>query len=321
MIRVLAALLLSAPPCLAARRDFPSLLRVSSGFHFPSKTPGTSRELENALGAVVELDSGGSSRCAGVYISKTGYVLTAAHCLKDHLTQASRLAAADLSVLEHPWPIARYDKIVPELELEGESVVLAVAGKGVLAHFYSPPDVGRLSGDDVLLDRLGAAAAGDWAILRTRRDSPAPCVAARPSPLADGEALWLAGYPGPASRPGGLGSTGSGGLMTTVGEKDSDMSSSEWLQTVDPRSQDVFRRIYQPRVSAGDLILASMDSRKGMSGGPLLDREGKLAGVFTASGNTQNRFFDRSSIGIGIQHVILELADQGIDPSQFFKCE
>lgn len=299
--------------------ELPSRMRrASMGFYPPRGAPGSTPSLEAASAAVARVSSDWS-RCTGVYISRDGYLLTAAHCLRDHLRQLSRFEAADLSVWEHPQSVVFYGGGPTDHEADGRPVFLAAAGRGFLSPRRKPPNVTGLANDARMIERLAAVTQGDWAIVKVELPAPGPCLPARERSPAEGEPVWAVGYPGPASRPGGHDSNGSD-LRWAHGNAAVDFASSAWLDTLDPAGREVFLGIYRPGVEAGRLILSDMDSVHGLSGAPILTAEGELTGVLTASGQTRDRFFDRSTLGVSVQAVMQDLRGLGADPALFFDC-
>ncbi|MBI4678185.1 MAG: trypsin-like peptidase domain-containing protein [Elusimicrobia bacterium] len=302
-------------------REIPSTVRPfakAPGFYPPLETPRPSPFTAALLDAVVELSSGWSS-CTGVYVSRAGHVLTAAHCVRDDLRRARRLQAGDLSLWEHDEDAVLYGGSSTELYDGDRAASLLAAGRGFLSPRRSPPDVSSIAGQDGLIRRISSLAAGDWAILRVERPDPAPCVPANPRPPVVGEPLWTIGFPGPASRQGSPGAPGSS-RRATYGEKVGDIGSSKWLHTLNGASQMVFRAVYSPGILSGDLILSNQDSYHGMSGGGTFNSAGELVGALTASGQKSDRFLDDSTMGISLQKVFLALRERGVDPRQFFDC-
>ncbi|MBI5623652.1 MAG: trypsin-like peptidase domain-containing protein [Elusimicrobia bacterium] len=296
-------------------------LKAQIGFYRPREVPRRVPFLEDGLDAVVTITAGDAS-CSAVFVSREGHLLTAAHCVRDYLTAAASLRAAELDLREHDADV----KLYPEnartnirISPSPYYAVLVAAGRGFISPRRSPPDVSGLSGRTDLIARLGALASGDWAILKAPLAAPSPCRRARPSRMPQGVALWTAGYPAPNSRPGGLGANGRG-LYVTYGEKAGHIDSSEWLATLDPASRSVFQGVYQPGIASGALILSNQDSFHGMSGAPIFNDRGEVVGVTTAGGQKSDRFLENSTLGASLRGIFDALRGSGIDPGIFFNC-
>ncbi len=297
-----------------------NIMPAAAGFYTPGQTPDQPLFSADVQKSVVKLNSWFTS-CTGTYISRSGYILTASHCVKSYMQRAQVRSVSQLTLTEHGSDANPYDAVRTNMRAEAYPTFLVVAGRGYLKPRASSPDVSDLARQPNLIEQIRHIAPGDWAILKTQTDHPSPCVPAQPTAPAAGSRLWDMGFPGPAFRSDDNAPSSPGGvLVETYGRKAADLRTSAWLATLNSVSQTVFYEIYQPGIAAGELILSDNDAYHGKSGGPIFDQTGRLIGLHTASGNTADKFRTDSSLGVSVQKVFADLRSAGIDPAKYFSC-
>lgn len=306
----------TVPP--AADSDSIRARRVAMGFYRPDKLPRALSRKDEALAALVKLEAP-AERCSGVRISRAGHVLTASHCVAHAMTQASSSDVLDLRLLEHAQAATGYPGNKTWFYAGDDPTYLIFAGKGFSAPRKVPPDVAAMAGAVALLERVRAMATGDWAILAADGPKPSACMAADPRPVKDGDPLWALGYPALADRANRQHSGGNG-VYATYGEAVRDARLSESFERFDPRSREVAVEMYQPIIDSGDMLLSNMDSRSGLSGGPMVNAQGELVGIRTAGGSDQEIFRNNSTYGVSVKKIFEDLRSAGVDPESIFDC-
>lgn len=280
---------LGAPGEARFAREVQDAVSAAIGFYPPGKTPQPIPFPAGRQDAVLMLYRG-TMRCSGAYISRTGHILTAAHCLGEGLSTKDR----EVSVVafgHRPGSWGNY--------------------QGFSRRFQAAKETP--------LDKARPLVLGDWAIVKAERTADVPCVPADPAVPADRDPVWAMGYPGTTGRRGAP-SSSFGGKYAVYGRKTGDIRLSAWFQASTPEERAFLLTLYQPALDSGDVILSDMDAYSGMSGGPIFDRRGRLAGLVTASGCTSGEFLDNSTFGISLQRVFADLRKAGLEPGLFFAC-
>src|SRR5581483_3344680 len=194
---------------------------------------------------------------------------------------------------------------------------LVAAGKGTLRIV----DRGvKEMPDEQGLARIAALLAGDWALLKDTRPGPFACLKARRDGLRKNEKVWQLGYPGPAYRPAGGYSIGFG-AYGTFGEALVDFEDvPAWGDLPEGKPRDVLRRIFHPSMSTGDYFFTTADCKGGMSGGPVLDAEGRHAGVASRGADSAFVFVNGASNAVSARKISKDLELLGLDAAAVFDC-
>lgn len=311
---------------LSQAREAPRVVRVSAGFHKPEDL-ALPAPFGARIGAVHRLMPmppnpfdfyvpPSDRACSGVVISPDGYVLTAAHCFD--LAWIQRAELGKISVYRHRNRVQAYGGTRTSMGGERfQELTLEVAGKGYFRSLKD--DLSSLSGRPDLIAQLSEVASGDWAIVKITAARRMPCVPADPRPLEEGEALFAVGFPAATKRTGAPGSPG-GERRVSTGANAASIRSNAELSDLSPESREVKAAIFQPAIDAGDMILSSVDSFSGQSGGALLDAKGNLVGHVTASDNDEKEYVENGAYGVSVKKVFEDLRSAGMDPTKFFSC-
>ncbi|MDD5656788.1 MAG: serine protease [Elusimicrobia bacterium] len=298
-----------------------------AGFHPPERVPRFV-DTRGLADAVVRLrDPKIKLNCSGVFISRTGYILTAAHCIEKHLVPAKTYANSDqtLWLTMHERSATEYGgaRLTVQAGPAKTPVSLVVAGKGLVQAetLFAWADLAGWTEKD--LDIVRRLQAGDWAILKAETAAPTPCARAGAEPPPAGAPLLLMGYPADAERKGAPGAR-AGKLYATIGKKSGDIHEHFIFQHDDwrlpPGTLSAQVKTYQPNIAAGNLIFSNNDAQKGMSGGPLFDDRKRLVAVANTAMSDGNAYRADSTVSVSVTKIFSDLRESGLDPARYFAC-
>lgn len=284
--------------------------RAEEGFHLRGEAPGAlaGEPFED----VVEIE--GDLRCSAVRISRTGHLLTAAHCLQSAFTRARLLRAGGLELRLHAAAATRYDAQI-SFYLGSRPARLLVAGQGTIPWWGA----GEFNGGRDAVESVAAASTGDWAILRVEGAGPSPCRALAAENPRPGDEIWGAGYPSGWRVPR---AHVDDGFRSAHGRVAASQEGNEWLSLLSPNTRRLWVEASDPLIASGDLLLTDADAAQGMSGGAAVDRSGRLVGMLVRSGCAAAESIYRrdSTQVIPVRSILAALRSAGLDPDEYFSC-
>lgn len=254
----------------------------------------------------INIDSDdGISHCTGTFISKTGLLLTARHCIQSCIIPM-------LSTLEEPFNVmATYPDEnffkgkkcrvqVRGFEYEDAEIV-TVGGKG----FVDETDIkGKLfeiylaKTNPIFYRRMSAEGyffAGDFAVLKFDKSRVKTC-----SPFSIEkkiEQVTVFSYPRPTERPDGMNSNGKDQFISRG------MTKKSYLNECSGKLSDEDRSSFNLTNSSDDLIFFTADFVSGSSGAAIFNKHGQIVGLGNSSRNSETKECVGSSAGVSSKAI------------------
>lgn len=303
-----------------------SLLSASiadAKFYQPENLPEKPNKLERAVRATVRISNMDSGHCSGVILSKEGYVLTNLHCMFECFEYSGYLerypfkSKFGLDSAGGNFGFAEITNRAPkdeickaigasmtiwELDAINKPQIVAL-GKG-LGNFKNEY---ILDTTEDFLENM-ATKNGDWAILKYKPRTDLTCLPIARAPFK-GTKLWGLGYPAFTQRKEGFNSDGHS-LYETFGQTRSSIEEDPYLHSIftnNPNKAaawDRTRRIW----NQDRFLLGNLDTMPGISGGPLVDEEGRLIAVtFGVIKPSDSQDLASTSLGYRVSEIFEEV--------------
>jgi hypothetical protein len=305
---------------------------AKEGFYLPFQLTVQEQpvQFQRILAATVLLQRGpdfnpNSHRCTGVFISETGHLLTALHCILGNLRGTSWLregtykSVARFDVIEQlpnaflPVPESRMRYILPELGITSDLKVvflgMGVAASNAVIAKSITPDKGPVDPithealDEKQIEILSTYQ-DDFTILQVDLgDNKAPCLTLEQDSPSKPEQLWTLGFPKSAQRNGDHSSDGIRKYIT-LGEGLTDFGKAPWVRQAQfsETAISILNRIFPQSVR----VLGTMDGTQGMSGGPIVNHNGNLVGITTvglAGADSSSYYLNGGLLGVRASHI------------------
>lgn len=312
-----AALLVTTAASLQANSNGGRAYPVSMGFFKPNELASAPAHLDNAVGSVAKLFNGNIvDSCSGGFVSRSGYFLTAAHCLPHCFEPMPDPELRQLLYLQRPDAANRVD-CAEHVWINERKATEVIIGRGILEWDGNPDSPVSPDGERRIIERQKALSGGDWAIVKIEGGSQR-CLPINPEFRAGAE-VWSAGYPGDVRRKEG---SSDGVSLRFVQGRIFDSVAAVPRFAASPEERDLMMATLEDAVQSGAVIVTDTDGFHGLSGGPYLNSSGELIGVITNSAFDSARDIRRPSMsgGTSIRHIRDSLASQGFDLSQIFDC-
>lgn len=271
--------------------------------------------------------------CSGIYISNHGHILTALHCLS--IAPSIILPSLNVSLVtsklsdntpvfgseDLPFDVREFDgpgkkmRLVGGLQLTGKVLVM---GKGYypgLNHFAAAEKDPETYSD---IMKGGYGPPEDFAIVKIDADNT-PCVSIAKENAQIGDEVWTIGYP--------MRLDSINGRSKWTGSAPGAFSSGYITRGFDdiPRIQEILKSslnshdaqlisLVRSAVNRDGTFFSSLDGLSGSSGSAIINKEGKVVGVFNATEEfgkpLEQEYMPGVSTGATIQRVVTAAKEQ-----------
>jgi Trypsin-like peptidase domain len=274
---------------------------AAEGFTRPQDLPRGVRHdaIRRASRAVAALDVGVSD-CSGAFVSPDGHLVTALHCVLAALRRAGAVEARDgadgLRWLEiHASPGLRLHGVtaaLPRTAVRASDPALVLAGRRIVdLDGPQPEEVARPAAGE-------PTPSEDYAILKFDTAAPGvPCVPLAAADPRPGAPVALVGFPGAVKRAARR--TDAGSRLVSLGAVAATFAAGE---TPAPLPPQAIARLDAALLSPAAL-LSDVDSASGASGGAVLDRAGRLAGVFSSGASDEETYRGTAALAVRASFV------------------
>jgi V8-like Glu-specific endopeptidase len=288
----------------------------------PSAGPEQIQALSTASSSVLRLSDQYGDVCTGFFVSQSGYLLTAAHCLRSCFENA-KIETVDQR--QNPtYKIATYPKSLKQsfacqYQLQDGSVLRAkvIATGSGYAEF-----------DDRTAENIPRAVQNkisqikDYALLKLNLKKKSSCLHLNFSNIAGYEQVSIIGFPVAAKRANG--SLDGHSAYLSLGHIESSLE-----KNTDYLSQNFFEnkiRLLEGLYNLKTSFISNADLVGGSSGSPVLNNAGDVIGIATdvaAFSDGSLQFVDDSAIAIRVTAVREDLKHRFSDQElkEFFTCE
>lgn len=288
---------------------------AKAGFHIPEELQDRPDNYERAIKAVVDVDE-----CAGVILSKEGYVATNIHCLKSCLTPQEYMGYfPDIKMEKIEGESFSALKIHEQVPLGLTCPRWAMSALNIFEYNLADPKVvwmgkGKHNHDELKVADLSEAdflsfadLTEDIAILKydvSRATSEFPCLPMAESSPSD--RLWAIGFPDYTKR----GSNGQkrvslGEVRKSVSE---DLVLQKYLAEIDPALHNIFWQREERIWNRPHILISSTDAHSGNSGGALINANGELEAIsFSVTKLSSDEYLGASVMGVRPSFIKREL--------------
>jgi hypothetical protein len=204
------------------------------------------------------------------------------------------------TIIQHPDNLKIDDLMINQADgsiIHGGSIVLlskglsthSIVGKisDVLASGQAPVDLNLITPAVAVQDTLKSLSE-DFVILKLEIEN-SPCIATRKEVEMISEPVWAFGFPSSAARLNSRNSDGKN-LYGTFGQVSLDYKNAD-LRFLPSSYLELLNNFDLP----SSRFLSTFDSYVGMSGGPVVDANGSLFGIFQGMYNTDNKYISGTS--------------------------
>lgn len=232
-------------------------------------------QFERVVGATVQMDG-----CTGTFISNKGHLLTALHCFEGAYPEAMEKAPS--AKVSGRW---EYGFVTKEVFGPGRMVRPGVM-KDFWANDFIYQDVEVVAaGARIPLNRLDDVAE-DFVILKLPVSEPTQCLPIFWDKPMSGDLIWALGYPDGFTTRDGVEFTDGDTLRVSSGSVNYTVAQSLGVAVdfVKGRSNQNGQDFVKDTLEyQKNIYTASVDVDSGMSGGPVVDKDGQITGVVSLS--------------------------------------
>lgn len=310
-------------------------LVTRGGFYRPENVPLHPQNFERAARASVRLPAGGT--CSAVILSNDGYVATALHCIQDCLKDAwdykpdvklSRFVSDGVYKV-----LGIHEQSAPRMDCP------AMHGPDYWIWDYGLSDAkvvwigsGMLNNNE---SRLADIPADEFAKIKNlnedvvilkynhRETASLPCVPTVKEVVPAGKPVWAIGFPvrGPGFEQSGYNEFVSLGRVRASIEEDPILQN--YAVQIVPDKVQTFWNYQKELWNKESMLLTSVDTAFGNSGGMIIDQRGELAAILFTIMKSAPQYNASTVVGVSLPYIKRQMREALGEAAvaEVFKCE
>lgn len=282
------------------------------GYYTTANLPAGAKPegLDRVLSASLSLEFQGGSACSGFVTAKSGYVVTALHCLQSCfgllgiIQSYGRTGISDFRYYGPTRQMPACDRLVAytqSRQVVGQNPQVVAYGTGYTS--FGEDHLKEVTDEEA---KYFAENFGDWAILKFDAfPTNVSCVKAAAAKLAIGDKIWATGYPSATTRSGAPGSSGKEQLIS-YGTVTNTITGNEYYRAAGFNAK-ALEHATQTYLGSGHTI-SDMDIFSGNSGSIAFNSKGEAVGVniaiACASAAAQKQYYKNTAVTYGIDQIL-----------------